>query len=82
MASGNGYNKHYNKLIADVPRKTDCVDDVCMWDLDESREDHWWQTIDNIILMGSNCVTLNSPKFQFSHMQNFPKPSNISNIRS
>ena len=65
LASGDGYNQRYDNIIADVPRKTKCVDDVLMWDDDESLEAHWWRVIDFLTLVGSNGVTLNPKKFQF-----------------
>ena len=63
MAAGDGYNQRYDNLIADVPRKTKCVDDVVMWD--ETLEEHWWRVIDYLILIGKNGIILNPKKFQF-----------------
>ena len=34
-----GYTHCYDCVIADIPRKTKCVDDTLLWD--ESIEDHW-----------------------------------------
>ena len=106
LASGDGYNQRYDNLIAEIPRKSKCVDDVIFWDDDNSIAEHWWRTIDFIILVGSNGITLNPNKFQFCQRQvefagflitqddvkplskyldsisNFPRPSNISDIRS
>ena len=65
MASGDGYNQRYDNIIADVARKSKCVDDVIMWDNDESIADHWWRIIDYLILVGSNGIILNPKKFQF-----------------
>ena len=65
MASGDGYNQRYDNIIADVPRKTKCVDDVVMWDGEESITDHWWRIIDYLILVGNNGIILNPKKFQF-----------------
>ena len=39
LASGDGYNQRYDNIIADVPRKTKCVDDVITWDYDDSIEE-------------------------------------------
>ena len=106
MASGDGYNQRYDNIIANVPRKTKCVDDVIQWDDDESIEEHWWRIIDYLILVGTNGIILNPKKFQFCKrevefagflitqddvkplpkyldaIRNFPRPSNISDIRS
>ena len=104
MAAGDGYNQRYDNLIADVPRKTKCVDDVVMWD--ETLEEHWWRVIDYLILIGKNGIILNPKKFQFCQknvefagfliteedvkplpkyldaIRDFPRPCNISEIRS
>ena len=65
LASGDGYNQRYDDIIADVRRKTKCVDDVIMWDDDDSIEEHWWRIVDYLALVGSNGITLNPKKFQF-----------------
>ena len=65
LASGDGYNQRYDNIIAEVPRKTKCVDDVIMWDNNESFETHWWRVIDYLALVGSHGITLNPSKFQF-----------------
>ena len=65
VASGDGYNQRYDNIIAEVPRKTKCVDDVLMWDDNESIKQHWWRVIDYLILVGSNGIILNPKKFQF-----------------
>ena len=66
LASGDGYNQRYDNIIADVARKTKCVDNVAMWDDDFSLEEHWWRIIDYLILVGNNGIILNPKKFQFS----------------
>ena len=63
MAAGDGYNQRYDNIIADIQRKTKCVDDVCMWDT--TLEEHWWRVIDYLIRVGKNGVILNPKKFQF-----------------
>ena len=30
MASGDGYTHHYDRIFADIPRKTKCVDDAAI----------------------------------------------------
>ena len=65
MASGDGYNQRYDDIISGVDRKTKCVDDVIMWDDDDSIEDHWWRVIDYLILVGTSGIILNPKKFQF-----------------
>ena len=63
MAAGDGYNQRYDNLIADIARKSKCVDDVIIWD--ETLEEHWWRIIDYLILVGTNGIILNPKKFQF-----------------
>ena len=62
-ASGDGYTRRYDEIIADVPRKTKVVDDTAMWD--EDLETHWWRVIDYLELCGRNGIVLNPEKFQF-----------------
>ena len=64
LASGDGYTHRYDKIIANVPRKTKCVDDTALWD--EQLSDHWWRIIDYLELMGKEGIVLNPSKFQFS----------------
>ena len=65
LASGDAYIRRYDEIIIDMPRKTKCVDDMVLWDMDLA--DHWWRMIDYLELMGRNGVVLNPEKFQFSH---------------
>ena len=62
--SGDAYARRYDEIIADVERKTKCVDDTALWD--EELEDHWWRIVDFLELVGRNGVTLNYEKFQFA----------------
>lgn len=64
VASQDAYTQRYDTIIADVVRKTKCVDDTLLWDDDV--EQHWWRIIDYLALAGSNGVILNPGKFQFS----------------
>lgn len=66
LASGDGYTYRYDEIISDVPRKTKIVDDTALWDGEEDIEEHWWRIIDYLHLMGTEGVTLNPQKFQFS----------------
>ena len=67
LASGDGYSRRYDEIIADVERKTKCVDDTAMWD--DDLETHWWRVIDFLELCGRNGVILNFDKFQFSQRE-------------
>ena len=67
-ASGDGYSRRYDEIIADVERKTKCVvDDTAMWD--DGHETHWWRMIDFLELCGRNGIILNFEKFQFSQRE-------------
>ena len=66
LASGDGYSRRYDKIIADVERKTKVVDDTLLWDSENSLEDHWWRVIDFLDLIGHNGIIVNIEKFQFA----------------
>ena len=66
MASGDGYSRRYDKIIADIERKTKVVDDTLMWDSKTSLKDHWWKVIDFLDLIGHNGIIANIEKFQFA----------------
>ena len=65
MASGDGYNARFDKIIEEVERKTKCVDNVALWDEESDVAGHWWQVLKFLNLVGQNGVTLNPEKFQF-----------------
>ena len=57
LSSGDGYNRRLNEVLTDFLRKERCVDDTCHHD--EDLEEHWWRTIDLLILLGKSGVVLN-----------------------
>ena len=61
------YTRRYDEIIADVERKTKCVDDTAMWDT--SLEVHWWRMLDYLELCGRNGIILNKEKFQFAQRE-------------
>ena len=67
LASGDGYSRRYDEVIADVERKTKCVDDTAHWDDDLSV--HWWRMLDFLELCGRNGIVLNFDKFQFAQRE-------------
>ena len=67
LASGDGYSRRYDEVIADVERKTKCVDDTAQWDVD--LEAHWWRAIEFLELCGRNGIVLNFEKFQFAQRE-------------
>ena len=67
FSSGDGYNRRLNEVLTDFLRKERCVDDTCHHD--EDLEEHWWRTIDLLILLGKSGVVLNPQKFQFAQTE-------------
>ena len=63
IGSGDGYTDRYDRIIADTPRKTKCVDDTALWD--DTLEEHWWRIIDHLELLGRSGITINPEKLQF-----------------
>ena len=63
IGSGDGYTDRYDRIIADTPRKTKCVDDTALWD--DDLEEHWWRILDHLELLGRSGITLNPEKLQF-----------------
>ena len=64
LASDDGYARRFDEVIADITRKTKCVDDTAMWGTE--LEEHWWRMIDFLIFLGNNGIILNEEKFQFA----------------
>ena len=64
-ASGDGYTRRYDEIIADVERKTKAVDDTVVWDDKAEMKDHWWRVLDYLDLVGRNGIIINPEKFQF-----------------
>ena len=69
VASGDGYNQRFDRIIEDVERHTKCVDDVVEWDIYEDIAQHWWRVIDFLELCGRNGITLNLSKLQFCQVE-------------
>lgn len=67
LSSGDGYNRRFDAVLADFPRKERIVDDTLHYD--EDLEKHWWRTIDLLILLGNAGIVLNPAKFQFAQRE-------------
>ena len=63
IASGDGYTRRYDEIVAHIPHKTKCIDDALLWadDLEES----FWQSVNWLDVCGHNGITLNPNKFVF-----------------
>ena len=64
LSSGDGYNRRFDAILSDFPRKERCVDDTIHYD--DDLEDHWWRTIDLLSLTGAAGTVMNPGKFQFA----------------
>ena len=64
--AGDAYNRRHANITAEFPRKETVVDDTCLYDESSNLEQHWWRTIDYLILCGQNGIILNPDKFQFA----------------
>jgi len=59
LSSGDGYNRRFDEILAEFPRKERIIDDR---DLGE----HWWRTIDFLSIVAKAGIVLNPKKFQFA----------------
>ena len=64
IASGDGYSRRYDELVAHIPRKTKCIDDTLLWS--DSIEECFFHTIRWLDTCGRNGITLNPRKFVFA----------------
>ena len=64
LTSQDAYSDRYDRIIADVPRKSKVVDDTVIWDCD--LRTHWSRVLEYLELVGRNGVIQNPDKFQFS----------------
>ena len=67
LSSGDGYNRRFDAILADIERKERVVDDTLHYD--EDLEAHWWRTIDILRTMGHGGIVLNPDKFQFAQRE-------------
>ena len=64
IASGDGYSRRYDEIVADIPRKTKCIDDTLLWS--NSIEECFFQAVHWLDICGKNGITLNQDKFVFA----------------
>ena len=64
LSSGDGYNRRFEAILTDLEPKERCVDDTIHYDND--LVEHWWRTIDRLILVGRSGIVLNPDKFVFA----------------
>ena len=63
IASGDGYSRRYDEIVADIPQKTKCIDDTLLWA--DTMEESFFQAIHWLDVCGKNGITLNPDKFTF-----------------
>ena len=64
IASGDGYSRRFDEIVADIPRKTKCVDDTLMWS--DSIQEAFFQAVEWLDTCGRQGITLNPSKFVFA----------------
>ena len=64
VAAGDGYTRRYDEVVADIPHKTKCIDDVGMWA--PTIEEAFFQTCKWMDICGRHGITQNPEKFHFA----------------
>ena len=64
VASGDGYTRRFDETVADLPDKTKCIDNTCMWA--GTIEECFFQACQWLDLCGRNGITLSPEKFSFA----------------
>ena len=64
IASGDGYTRRYDEIVAHIKNKTKCIDDTLLWA--RSVEDSFHSAVEWLDICGRNGITLNPDKFQFA----------------
>ena len=63
IASGDGYTRRYDEIVADIANKTKCVDDALLWA--DSIQESFHQAANWLDVCGRNGIVLNPEKFVF-----------------
>ncbi|VDI79213.1 Hypothetical predicted protein [Mytilus galloprovincialis] len=63
IASGDAYTRRYDEIVAEIPNKTKCVDDVLLWA--DSIEESFIQAVQWLDICGRHGITPNPEKFIF-----------------
>jgi hypothetical protein len=64
IASGDGYSRRYDEVVADIGNKTKCVDDTLLWA--DTVEESYFQAAQWLDVCGRNGIILNPEKFVFA----------------
>jgi hypothetical protein len=65
--SGDAFNRRFDDIIVDVPRKGRVVDDTIIWD--QNIEQAFYHTFDFLITCAKNGITLKPQKFKFARRE-------------
>lgn len=63
IASGDGYTRRFDEIIAGFPRKVKCIDDALLWS--STIEEAFHHAVEWLNLCGQNGIVLNPSKFTF-----------------
>ncbi|KAK3759713.1 hypothetical protein RRG08_064434 [Elysia crispata] len=61
IASGDGYTRRYDEIVAEIPNKTKCVDDALLWA--DTLEESFHQAVQWLDICGRHGIILNPEKF-------------------
>ena len=64
VASGDGYTRRFDEIVATIPNKIRCVDDTILWS--DTIEDSFYQACNWLETCGRHGITLNPSKFIFA----------------
>ena len=64
IASGDGYTRRHDEIVADIGDKTKCVDNILLWS--DTIEGSYFQAVQWLDICGRNGIILNPEKFVFS----------------
>ena len=63
IASGDGYSRWYDEIVADIRQKTKCIDDTLLWA--DSIEESFLQAVHWLNVYSRHDITLDTDKFMF-----------------
>ena len=69
LSTGDAYNRRFDAILADFPRKERVTDDTCHYDPISDLEAHWWRMIDYLTIVGNAGIILNPDKLQFAQRE-------------
>ncbi|VDI45746.1 Hypothetical predicted protein [Mytilus galloprovincialis] len=83
IASGDGYTRRFDEIVADVPHRTKCVDDTLLWS-DDIEEKKFHSAQDTVEFAGFKITNdrVRPCKRYLPAILDFPTPKNITDVRS